>query len=504
MRLAVESHGMTAGVAGLSVLILTGALLWTAFRLYRSGRLDGAAVALALLALVLQGFAAGDRQLHAWDERFHAVVAKNLANHPLAPTLYDDPVLPFDPHSWLEGHVWLHKPPLALWLIAGCLRIFGNHEAAVRVPSLILSAISVVLTYQLGSWLLDRRSGLLAAYLHAVNGFLLDLASGRTATDHVDAVFIALVEVAVALAVVHALRGRPRIALVALGLTLGLAILTKWLGALVALAPWLALTAGRVPHRRALLALLAVLTLAAAVAVPWQIHTRHAFPEEAAFEADYTARHVFEAVEGHSASAAYYVAGMPRTFGELIYLPVLWFAWRLARRGLDRRGAALAVWVAVPYLVFSVVATKMPAYVMTAAPALFLIQAAFWWHVYDALPAARWRRWGVVLLALLLLLPLRYGLERVKPFQGFGLEPAWARDLRSLPDRLGPGRSVLFGTAHPIEAMFYTPWPAYSVLPDAAQVRDLNARGYRVVVVQDDRPPAVLGPETEYRLDPKR
>ncbi len=488
---------MAAVTAGASVLILAGALLWTSFRLYRSGRFDGAAVALSLLALVLQGFAAGDRQLHTWDERFHAVVAKNLAIHPLTPTLYDDPVLPFDPHSWLEGHVWLHKPPFALWLIAASLRLFGNHEAAVRVPSLLLSAMSVFLTYRLGSWLLDRRSGLVAAYLHAVNGFLLDLASGRTATDHVDAVFIVLVEVAVALAVVHALRGRRTAVLLALGLVLGLAILTKWLGALVALVPWLALGAGRAPYRRASLALVTVLVIAAAVAVPWQIHTRHAFPSEATFEADYTVRHVSEAVEGHSASAAYYVAGMPRTFGELVYVPVAWFAWRLARRRLDRRAAAIAAWAAVPYVVFSLVATKMPAYVMTAAPALFLIQAAFWWYLYDALPELRWRRWGAGFLALLLLLPLRYGIERVKPFEGFALEPAWARDLRSLPDRLGPGRSVLFGTAHPIDAMFYTPWPAYSILPDARQARDLAARGYRVVVLQDDRPPAVVSPETE-------
>ena len=483
--------------AGTSILVLAGALLWVAFRLYRLGRLDAAAVALALLALVLQGFAAGDRQLHTWDERVHAVVGKNLAMHPLTPTLYDDPVLPFDSSSWLEGHVWLHKPPFALWLIAGSLRLFGNHAAAVRVPSLLLSAISVFLTYRLGSWLLDQRSGLLAAYLHAVNGFLLDLVSGRTATDHVDAVFIVLVEVAVALAVVHALRGHRKVVLVALGFVLGLAILTKWLGALVALAPWMALTAGRVARGRAGLALLTVLAIAAGVVVPWQIHTRHAFPREASFEADYTVRHLFEAVEGHSASAAYYVAGMPRIFGELVYVPVAWFAWRLARRRLDRNAVALAAWAAVPYVVFSLVATKMPAYVMTAAPALFLIQAAFWWHLHDTLPEMRWRRGGVAILALLLLLPLRYGIERVKPFEGFGLEPAWARDLRSLPDRLGPGRSVLFGTAHPIDAMFYTPWPAYSILPDARQAGDLAARGYRVVVLRDEGPPAVLNPGPE-------
>jgi 4-amino-4-deoxy-L-arabinose transferase len=58
---------------------------------------EGVAVLLICAgALFLRAFAASDPFLHEWDERFHALVAKNLASHPLVPTLYDDPALPFD------------------------------------------------------------------------------------------------------------------------------------------------------------------------------------------------------------------------------------------------------------------------------------------------------------------------------------------------------------------------------------------------------------------------
>ena len=70
---------------------------------------------LALLLLVLCGaalrlYTASDLCLHAWDERYHALVAKNLIGHPWVPTLYDKPVLAYDFKNWTANHVW-RKPP---------------------------------------------------------------------------------------------------------------------------------------------------------------------------------------------------------------------------------------------------------------------------------------------------------------------------------------------------------------------------------------------------------
>ena len=198
---------LALGLAVFAVLLAGCALAW---RLYRSGR-PGAA------ALVLGGgwpraprLCRGRPFLHPWDERYNALVAKHLAAHPLLPTLYDRPLLPYDYRNWRANHVWLHKPPLALWLMAASLRLFGAAGWAVRLPSILLSTFAILLTYDLGRRLFDSGTGLVAAGLQAVHGYLIALAAGRVPVDHVDSVLIAVVELGVWLAVVAVDRRRER------------------------------------------------------------------------------------------------------------------------------------------------------------------------------------------------------------------------------------------------------------------------------------------------------
>jgi 4-amino-4-deoxy-L-arabinose transferase-like glycosyltransferase len=98
---------------------------------------------LAVLLLVICGLAiriyiSTDLFLHTWDERYHALVAKHLIQHPFRPTLYDNPVLPYDYRNWTANHIWLHKQPLPLWTMAASLSLFGVHEIALRLPSSLL------------------------------------------------------------------------------------------------------------------------------------------------------------------------------------------------------------------------------------------------------------------------------------------------------------------------------------------------------------------------------
>lgn len=69
---------------------------------------------LMLCGFALRLYSSCDFYLHEWDERYHALVAKNLAGHLLLPTLYDNPVLPADYRDWTHSTVWLHKQPLSL------------------------------------------------------------------------------------------------------------------------------------------------------------------------------------------------------------------------------------------------------------------------------------------------------------------------------------------------------------------------------------------------------
>ncbi len=120
------------------------------------------------------------------DEVFHAIVARNFLKHPLTPTLVDRPFLAYDPDDWLADHIWLHKPPLAMWQIALSFAVLGVSTLALRLPSAILSTLAAGLTYLIGVRLLDRTSALVAAGLQAFNPVILMLMNGYVFSDHVD------------------------------------------------------------------------------------------------------------------------------------------------------------------------------------------------------------------------------------------------------------------------------------------------------------------------------
>src|SRR5688572_20890086 len=101
-------------------------LLMASVFLFETGKLK-----LSLIVLTVGGFLLRllmthtDPFLYDWDEQYHALVARNLTEHPGTPMLYKNPLLPVDITRWADNHIWLHKPPLFLWLIAISVEIFG-------------------------------------------------------------------------------------------------------------------------------------------------------------------------------------------------------------------------------------------------------------------------------------------------------------------------------------------------------------------------------------------
>ena len=448
--------------------------------------------------LVLRAYAGSDLFLHSWDERYHALVAKHLMAHPATPTLYDQPVLPYDYRDWRANHVWLHKPPLALWLMAAGLWLsrtvmgMAGEEIAMRLPGLLLSVAAIYLTYRIGAHLCGRRAGLLAAFFHATNGYLLQLPGGRVAVDQVDNDVIFFVELGIFLSVLY-FESRRRWLVPAIGAAVGLAMLTKWLPGLLAVPVFVALAWGREPPRRIALDLAMIGLTGAALALPWQLYTHLAFPRESHWEMAYNLRHLLVPLEGLGGSPLFHLEHMTRYFGELVYLPLVWFLVKLVRER-QPNVVRLAVWWLLPYIAFSLAATKMAGYVMTAAPAIFLIEALFWLWLLDLDPRTWtvWRqglRWAV--LALLIVLPLRYTVERLKLSPNYDRKPAWVRAMRQLPNRIGPGKVVLLNVDRPIEAMFYTPYIAYAKMATPQQIADLRREGCRVIAFDDGHlPPA--------------
>jgi hypothetical protein len=229
----------------------------------------------------------------------------------------------------------------------------------------------------------------------------------------------------------------------------------------------------------------AVLCLVGAVvAAPWFMYTFRNFSREAAWAARYTLAHLTTAVEGHGSDAFSYVREMPRYFGELVFIPLIGAAVFALRRGHNRVLECLG-WVVIPYVTFSMARTRLPGFVMIAAPALFLIQAYYWWELREIVrrPHGPVRRAMLVSLsALLAVLPARQLLEPSGAFERRVRNPPEFQELRTLTASLGAANTVIFNMPRAIEAMFYSPYTAYSVMPTPEQVRDLTARGFHVVI----------------------
>lgn len=67
----------------------------------------------------------------------------------------------------LDGIVYLEKPPLIYWLIAGSYKIFGEHDWAARVPMVLACLALCWVTTAFGIWAFSGRAGLYAGLVMA-------------------------------------------------------------------------------------------------------------------------------------------------------------------------------------------------------------------------------------------------------------------------------------------------------------------------------------------------
>lgn len=469
-------------IFGILTIGLCSLAYFYAWKYYKKDRFD-----IALLLIVLSGFlfycyTASDFFLHVWDERYHALVAKNLSKHPFYPTLYNNPILPYDYKMWVGNHIWLHKQPLPLWLMAGSIKIFGVNEIAVRLPSILLSTIGIVLTFKIGTYFFDKRVGLFSAFLFSVNGLIIELTAGRVATDHIDITFMFFILLAVFLTTLFIERKTFLFSLL-IGVVIGAAVLSKWLTGLIVLPIWLfiVLDSKSFNIKTIITHFALILFTIVAVALPWQLYIFKEFPLEAAYESTFNLRHFTEVIEERSGSVFYFIDGIRINFGDLLYLPLLWFLWKVSKRPWNLKQLALLTWFLVPLLIFSFAKTKMQAYLLFTAPALFIVTSAFFFELltYKLTHKPKWL--FNLIAALFIILPIRYGIERMKPFEKRDRNPQWVSDLKVL-NKQNIQNGVLFNYENPIEAMFYTDLTVYSGIPSNEKIEELKKDGYRVFV----------------------
>ncbi|MDG1427680.1 MAG: glycosyltransferase family 39 protein [Crocinitomicaceae bacterium] len=467
------------GIILVIATVLFGRLSWVNFR---RGNYSIALTCLVLIGLMLRLFVASDLFLHPWDERYHALVAKNMLSHPLVPTLYDSPILDYDYKNWPGNHVWLHKQPLALWGIMASLWTFGTNEIAVRIPSIILSTLGIVLTYKMGWKLFNRQVGYYGSILYAINGLIVEMMSGRITTDHVDIFFLFFIQLAILLAIEFAQTRNKWINLLC-GFTIGLAVLSKWLPALIVFPVWFALIKyyGKFTWKEIVLHGILLLTIAFVTFIPWQVYIHQQFPLEAVWESNFNRMHLTEAIEGQSGPFYYHFSVMRIVYGEIIYIPLIWLLWVTLKKRSNSKYWALLLWIGIPYIFFSLVATKMQAYTLFAAPAIFIVAALFIHYLIVNKGRFRYKWLPVLLVVLLFALPIRFAIERIKPFNEIDRNPEWRRELLQFSEKIKDDeKAVVFNVELPIELMFYSGIPSYLEMPEDHIIDSLLVEGYTI------------------------
>lgn len=476
---------------GIALIGIVVGVFAVAYQFYKQKETNKTLVLIVLGGLILRGWCMADAFLQSWDERYHALVAKNMADNLFIPMLYKTPVLPYDFRQWTLNHIWLHKQPMTLWLMAGSLKMFGVSEFAVRLPSLILSLIGIYLTFRIATFFSEERTGLLAAFFQSINGFIIEIATGREATDHIDNTFFFFIELSI-FGILIFLKKRNSLNLILVGIWLGIALLSKYLPALIVLPIFFLLTIDHLGLKKTIVNTFFISLIAAIMAFPWQFYIFKTFPNEANWEGHFNFLHLTQAIEGHDGTFLTHFYWATRIWNELVYLAIGWFLFELFKNRFDKKYWVLAVWIFIPYLFFSAVATKMMAYPLFVAPAIFTIIAMFWWHLKDNPLKNKWLN-QLILIAIIVLV-IRYSYERVKPFNPKLEETQTASILRGWKAQLPTDeKAVIFNTQYYVEAMFYhNIAAAYHYLPTNEQMNDLILRGYKIFIVRDKNVPIDL------------
>lgn len=123
----------------------------------------------------------------------------------------------------------------------------------------------------------------------------------------------------------------------------------------------------------------------------------------------------------------------------------------------------------------------MQAYLLFTAPALFIMTSEFYYmlSIYKINHKLKWI--FNLIMILLVALPIRYTIERAKPFEKTDRNPQWVTDLKTLNDKK-IDKGVLFNYDNPVEAMFYTDMIVYPGIPDQKIIIDLQQNGYNIII----------------------
>lgn len=358
-------------------------LLLVSITLHYFGKYRLSVAVLFIGALFIRYFVAHlDPFLHDWDEKFHALVARNLMDHPFRPMLRkrEAPMCDINYKVWCCNNIWLHKQPLFMWQMALSMKLFGISEYAIRYPSVLMGALTVPVIYRI-TFLMsgDRLLSFAAALFMCLSQYQLDLISGYSGMDHNDVAFGFYVLLSI-WAYAEYVKNEKSRWWIMVGIFAGCAVLNKWLTGLLVFAPWgiYLLLSLKGTGKKEWLHFVLSLMICVLIFLPWQIYILQKYPVEAHYEYAYNTLHLFEVVEGHDGDGSFYLNNFSSYFGHYVnwLVPVGILLIVVNKKYNKRIKWAIALCFVIVFAFFSfVVSTKMTSYMYIVIPLGFILMA---------------------------------------------------------------------------------------------------------------------------------
>lgn len=440
---------------------------------------------IALVIIICFGFTCRvhvslDKNLHAWDERFHALVAKNLVENPIKPLLYKNPKKNYDFKDWSENHIWLHKFPVPLWLMSFSINVFGNSAFACRITSIILSTLSIYVVYLVSLQLFgSKKIAIYSSFLLAINGLIIELSGGRVATDHIDIAFFSFILIAIYFTF-KLIESSRKVHLLLVSLFLALAILSKWLPALIVL-PLLVLYGlkNKVALSKISIYVWWIIFFTGSLVAPWLIYTYKTYPEIFLHEMNNNRLHITQSLTDHHSSWVFYLNFIRINYGELVYLPLIALAYYFFK-SKKMELLLLLVWIGVPIIFFSFAKTRMQGYILLVAPAIFIATS---YYVEQILKKKTQKKIWQLIALLMFALPIRYSLERIKPFKA---EEQFILEEYNIDSKTNYEKTIFYNCVDPIQIMFFTNChAAYKNELEKSEILGLEKKGFKVMNVNN-------------------
>jgi 4-amino-4-deoxy-L-arabinose transferase len=441
---------------------------------------------IVVLGLFLLKNASQPDFLNEWDERFHAIVAKNLTEDFSVPRLYRDAAVESYPYNlWFTSEVWLHKPPLFSYQSALVMKVFGTNLLGYRLTGFFTLSLlgftfyKILRLYKLKVW------HALSLSLGAIFSLaFLKLANGVLGMGQNDLSFILWISFGVFYAEKARIgEGKMRLRnIMLLAIFSSLAVLNKFL---VGYLPFLILGLNAFLHSwkaKEWLALFAWALLPAATIASWYAYTYQIAPELTVSEFEYSSLHFSQALEGHSHGPFFHLAWFSKSFiFTLVVLISLWaMSVSLKRTNLkSNKNFPKAFYAALGsvlfvLLFFTVAQTKLPAFTLVSAPLLMVAIGLL--YQQEGLISSQAKKYIFLLPVLGIVAGMQYIIV-----EGH-------RDPRrecqhhfyaNLGDSL-PANAVLFnldGFTH-AQAMFYSGLICYNNIPRPIWVEEAKSQGY--------------------------